>query len=88
MRITDGTVAGDLKVDPYLGGGQWLKANSKTIAEKPIQNNPVYIRTITHFHANGGKKQNRSHYDSFGETFQRRYYGDHMNRLHGHYDTK
>ena len=39
-------------------------------------------------HANGGKKQNRSHYDSFGETFQRRYYGDHMNRLHGHYDKK
>ena len=33
-----------------------------------------------------GMKQNRGHYDSFGETFQRRYYGDHMNRLHGHYD--
>ena len=46
MRITDGTVAGDLKVDPYLVGGQWLKANSKTNAEKPIRNNPVYIRTI------------------------------------------
>jgi hypothetical protein len=45
MRITDGTVAGDLKVDPYLVGGQWLKTNSKTKAENPIQNNPVYIRT-------------------------------------------
>ena len=37
-------------------------------------------------HAVGYNKQNKSHYDSIGETFQRRYYGDRMNRLHGHYD--
>jgi hypothetical protein len=35
-----------------------------------------------------GKKQHRSHYDSLGEAFQRQLYGDHMNRLHGHYDKK
>ena len=45
MRITDGTVAGDL-TEPYLVGGQWLKANSTTVAEKPIENNPVFIKTI------------------------------------------
>jgi hypothetical protein len=45
LRITDGTVAGEVQ-DPYLVGGQWLKANSRTAAEKPIQNNKVFIKSI------------------------------------------
>ncbi len=45
MRITNGTVAGEAD-DPYLVGGQWLKANQTVLIEKPIKNNVVRIRTI------------------------------------------
>jgi hypothetical protein len=45
MRITDGTVIPD-PAGPYLVGGHWLKANSTTVAERPLKTHPVFIKTI------------------------------------------
>jgi hypothetical protein len=59
--------------------------------EAVVEGPPKFRRIFLSLELAAGKKQHRSHYDSFGEAFQRRYYGDqwvHMNRLHGHYDKK
>lgn len=45
MRITDGRVQGHPD-DPYLVGAQWLKANSRSSPELPIQNRACHIKTI------------------------------------------
>jgi hypothetical protein len=44
VRITDGRVQGDSK-DPFIAGGQWLKANSTTEVERK-ENHNVYIASI------------------------------------------
>ncbi len=48
MRVKDGKLAGDWP-DFYLTEGQWMKANSQTIFEKPANFQPIYIRTIIDF---------------------------------------
>jgi len=45
MRITDGRVHGPAD-DPFIVGAQWLKANSRSSPEPPIENNRCHIKTI------------------------------------------
>ena len=45
MRVKNGKLAG-IWPDFYLTEGQWMKANSPTIFEKPANFQPIFIRTI------------------------------------------
>jgi len=45
MRVKDGRIEGEWP-DFRLIQGQWMKANSRTIFEKPVNLQPIVIRTI------------------------------------------
>ena len=41
-----GKASGLMDGQPCFVGGHWLKANSTTVAERPLKSHPVFIKTI------------------------------------------